>query len=182
MYNISGGIKAYTGNVAVGDQTLGLYLFSGKESLEETLLTAYSLEQGLQEFYLSMGKDAKKDTVKALFLKLADIEILHQNYIRSQYQSATGTTISRDAFEKQVQKSVLEGGMTTEEYLNRFNPNLESASEIISMAMSIEAQALDLYERAARNSTQQATTDMLYQISNEEKQHLVHLGKLMDSL
>lgn len=182
VYNISGGIKAYNGNIAIGDETLGLYLFTGKESLEDTLLVAYSLEQGLREFYQVMEKDTNDTRVKKLFHTLADIEIIHQDHVLKQYRETTGADISSEDFEKLVEKGVLEGGMTTQEYLALFNPDVKSTADVISMAMSIEAQALDLYERAARTSGNQSTKDMLYQISKEEKHHMEHLGRLMDSL
>ena len=48
VYNMSGGIKAWLSGKAVGREEVGLALFSGKESIEETLQVAYSLEAGLR--------------------------------------------------------------------------------------------------------------------------------------
>lgn len=182
VLNVSGGIKAYQGNVAVGQEDLGLHLFTGDESIEDTLLTAYSLEQGLRQFYLSLIERVNADKIKKLFATLADIEIIHQDNLLAQYRSITGREISREQMAQAADDSAVEGGMTTEEYLNRFNADLDSSTEVIAMAMSIEAQALDLYERAARRSDDAETRSMLQKIANEEKTHLEHLGRLMDSL
>jgi rubrerythrin len=48
--------------------------------------------------------------------------------------------------------------------------------------MSIEAQALDLYMRAAEKSKNDQSREMLMQIADEEQAHLKQLGKLIESL
>ncbi len=74
VYNVSGGIKAWQSKTAVGPQNLGMHLFEGDESAEVFLITAYSLEQGLQQFYGDMAEKAHDKTVRDLFEKLAAIE------------------------------------------------------------------------------------------------------------
>ncbi len=182
VYNISGGIKGYQGNVAVGPQTQGLELFSGNESLDKNLLTAYSLEIGLRQFYLSMADETDNSAVRDLFSKLADIEIIHQDRLLKEYQDRVDPDTDKQALEAKVDDTVLEGGMTSSEYLELFKTDLNVPAEVIAMAMSIEAQALDLYERAAKQADTPESRDMLYRIANEEKQHLRHLGELIDSL
>ena len=81
-----------------------------------------------------------------------------------------------------MQKRVLEGGLTTEEYLNRFNTDLSRIDEVIGMAMSIEGQALDLYSRAAQQASDTDNIRILTKIAAEEKTHLEKLGELMDSV
>lgn len=60
--------------------------------------------------------------------------------------------------------------------------DLSSETSVISMVMSIEAQALDLYQRVAQKIQHPASKKIVNQIANEEKVHLKHLGELMDSL
>ena len=74
----------------------------------------------------------------------------------------------------------VEGGLTTDEYMQMFRPDLESAVDVISLAMSIEAQALDLYTRAAGRSENQRSQGALKKIAEEERVHLKQLGALMD--
>ncbi len=81
-----------------------------------------------------------------------------------------------------VATTALEGGMTTDQYLELFGPDLGSEIDVISLAMSIEAQALDLYQRVGATLTQPEARDIIHTIANEEKMHLASLGKLMDSL
>ena len=181
VINVAGGIKAWDGQVAVGTEDLGLELLTGKESIEETLVAAYSLEAGLRDFYLSMIEKVAIDDIKRLFRKLSDIELLHQDHIFDEYLQVSGKKISREAFDNDLVVKAVEGGLTTDEYVRMYQPDWESAVDIISLAMSIEAQALDLYTRAAERSEDPRSTDALKKIAEEERMHLEQLGKLMDS-
>ena len=181
VINVAGGIKAWDGLVAVGTEDLGLELLTGKESIEETLVAAYSLEAGLRDFYLSMIEKVAIDDIKRLFRKLSDIELLHQDRIFDEYLQVSGKKISREAFDSDLVVKAVEGGLTTDEYVRMYQPDWESAVDIISLAMSIEAQALDLYTRAAERSEDPRSTDALKKIAEEERMHLEQLGKLMDS-
>ena len=180
VINIAGGIKAWDGQVAVGAEETGLELFTGKESIEETLVVAYSLEAGLRDFYLSMSGKVQQKPIQDLFRKLADIETLHQDRIFKEYLQISAKPVSRDAFENDLVVGAVEGGMTTDEYIRMFQPDWESAVDILSLAMSIEAQALDLYTRAAERSSDPRSKDALKKIAEEERAHLAQLGRLMD--
>jgi len=182
VINLAGGIKAWNGEKAVGDISLGLDLFTGSESPDKTLVVAYSMEQGLRDFYLSLEKRVNSESARDLFRKMADIELKHQDRIFSEYLAAAGSDIDRETFERGTLASAVEGGLTTDEYIERLGPDLESVSDIIAMAMSIEAQALDLYQRAADHTGDPESRKALLQIAGEEQAHLAQLGKLMDSL
>jgi rubrerythrin len=182
VFNVSGGIKAWHAKTAIGPQDLGMDLFSGKEEPLDVLKVAYSLEQGLCEFYIVMAEDAKNEKVKDLFAKLSDIEVKHQISIYTAYNDISDEELSKDAFEKMVEIKALEGGLSTREYLDLFSPDLNSETEVISLAMSIEAQALDLYQRVSSKIGDPQSKDIINKIANEEKAHLAVLGKLLDSL
>jgi len=182
VFNVSGGIKAWHAKTAIGPQDLGMDLFSGKEEPLDVLKVAYSLEQGLCEFYIIMEEEAKNEKIKDLFAKLSDIEVKHQMSIYTAYNDISDEELSKDAFEKMVEIKALEGGLSTREYLDLFSPDLNSETEVISLAMSIEAQALDLYQRVSSKIENPQSKNIINKIANEEKAHLEVLGKLMDSL
>ena len=182
MYNLSGGIKAWNSGKAVGREDLGLDLFSGKESPEETLIVAYSLEEGLREFYLSMVSKVNDENIRKLFETLSTIEIKHQGRIFDEYVKIAGTSVSRDEFARSIVAPAMEGGLTTEEYLKLYQTDLDVPEEVISLAMAIESQALDLYQRAADRAETEANKNALMQIANEERAHLAQLGKLFEDL
>lgn len=180
IYNLSGGIKGWNQEIAVGPEELGLELFSGAESAEETIVVGFGLEQGLREFYLDMGKKVENDEAKKLFLQLADIEILHQERLLKLYQEISGKSISLEEFASQIVEAAMEGGLTTEEYLQLYNPDLNSVVDILSLAMAIEAQALDLYQRAGECAKSEEARTVLQQIASEEKVHLSKLSEYLD--
>ena len=182
VYNVTGGFKGWKSEAAFGKEELGLELFTGDESPEKTLVVAYSLEAGLRDFYLSMITKVKNNDTKDLFQKLSEIEVKHQDRIFNEYITITGKSVDREEFEKRTVSKEIEGGLTTEEYMNLFQPDLESMEDIIELAMSIEAQALDLYMRAADRTSNPQSKKMLTQIAEEERAHLAQLGKLMESI
>lgn len=182
VYNVSGGIKAWKSNTAVGPQTQGMHLFKGDESAGAFLVTAYSLEQGLQRFYRDMADKAQSGAVKDLFEKLAAIEGKHMDQVFERYRDLEDSSVSRQGFEEGITASALEGGMTLDQYLAMFDPDLSRPAEVVSMAMSIEAQALDLYQRVAGKMTAPQARAMVLQIAREENHHLARLGELMDRL
>jgi len=182
VYNISGGFKTWKGKAAVGKEDLGLELFTGDESPEKTLVVAYSLEAGLGDFYTSMIPRVKNKDAQNIFQKLSEIEIKHQDRIFNEYIRLSRKPLSREAFEENMVHTAVEGGLTTEEYTNLFQPDWESLSDIIELAMSIEAQALDLYLRAAHRSPNPESRKVLVQIGDEERAHLKQLGKLMETI
>jgi rhodanese-related sulfurtransferase/rubrerythrin len=181
VINLSGGFKAWTGQAAYGTEEEGVELFSELESAEQILATAYSLEDGLRDFYLRMQERAYDERIKSVFQLLADIEIKHKDRLFEEYTRLTGKD-DRGAFECSFVTPLMEGGMTTQEYLERFKPDMDSPVDVISMAMSIEAQALDLYMRAAEWTQSDENRTILEQIASEEKTHLARLGQLLDEL
>lgn len=181
VYNLTGGIKAWNGESAFGPEDLGIDLFSGNESPEETLLIAYSLEAGLKDFYMSMIPQVSDDKTRRLFEQLAAIEIKHQDRIFGEYITLSGNDIAREYFEKQIITPAMEGGLTTEAYLSRYHPDMNVVSDIVSMAMAIEAQALDLYHRASERASTEKSKEMLLRIADEEREHLKRLGTLFET-
>lgn len=179
---MAGGIKAWNSQIAVGGQDQGLELFTGKESPQETLVVAYSLEAGLRNFYLSMIEKVQNERVQSLFQKLSEIERIHQDRIFNEYQQISESDIDREVFDRDLVVKAVEGGLTTEDYIERYRPDWNSATDIISLAMSIEAQALDLYTRASENSQEERSKASLKKIAEEERVHLQQLGELIDSL
>ncbi len=181
IYNLSGGIKAWGKEVAVGPEDSGLHLFAQVGNGEEAIVIGFGLEMGLRDFYLSMQKKVTADTTKALFEKLADIEIVHQEKLVQLYNELTETTNSVVDFAKKIAEPVMEGGMTTDEYLTLFKADLDSELEVLGMALSIEAQALDLYSRAAATTKIGGAKNVLQQIANDERNHITMLSAYIDN-
>ncbi|MCU0558886.1 MAG: rhodanese-like domain-containing protein [Desulfobacterales bacterium] len=178
VFNLSGGIKAWNGGRALGREDLGLELFSGAESAEQALVAAYGLEEGLRDFYQRMASRVTHTPARRLFEKLAAVEAKHQDRIVGEYARLTGSPPDRERFVRVQVRPAMEGGLTTEEYLARYRPDMENPVDVISLAMAIEAQALDLYQRAADRAATGEVRSMLSQTAREEQAHLGQLGEL----
>lgn len=180
IYNLTGGIKAWGKEVAVGPEDSGMYLFTDVGSAEEAIITGFGLEMGLRDFYLSMQKKIASEPAKVLFGKLADVEIIHEKRLVELHNDLTGEQVSLSDFTKRIVEPAMEGGLTTEEYLRLFSADLDSELEVIGLALSIEAQALDLYLRAAAKSESEAVKSVLKKIADEERSHIEHLSRYID--
>lgn len=167
--------------MAVGPEDSGLHLFSGGTSSEEAIITGFGLEEGLRDFYISMQKKVAIESTKSLFGMLADIERLHQERLVKLYIELTGADISLEDFAKKIAEPAMEGGLTTEEYLRLYQTDLQSEVEVLGLALAIEAQALDLYSRAAeRNRNHEGYRNVLLQIAEEERSHIARLSDYID--
>ncbi len=180
VYNLSGGIKAWNKEVAVGAEEVGLHLFNRDETPQDAVIIGFGLEMGLREFYLSMQAKANRESTKALFGKLADIEILHQQRLVELYGAMTGSAMTMTEFSDKIVEPAMEGGLSTEEYLKLYDIDYDSELEVLGMALAIEAQALDLYLRAGQRSDNQQTQKVLLQIADEERSHIVRLSSYID--
>lgn len=180
IYNLSGGIKAWGKEVAVGPEESGLHLFAQPLGAEEAIIAGFGLEMGLRDFYLNMQKLVGREATKILFGKLAAIEILHQEQLVRLYEETTNKRLSVADFAVKIVEPAMEGGLTTEEYLRLYKTDLDSESEILSLALAIEAQALDLYLRAADKSTDPGTEGVLRRIAAEERSHIARLSHYID--
>ena len=159
-----------------------MHVFSGEETLEGILVLAYSLEDGLQGFYRLMADRAEDEKARELFELLAGIEDKHKDRIFEEYRGLASSPSDRKEFESKVVARFMEGGMTTEEYFRHFQLDINSRADILDMAMTIEAQALDLYRRSADRFRDKQITPFFLRLSDEEKEHLRRLGRFMEEI
>ena len=110
------------------------------------------------------------------------MELKHQDKLFSMYCSLTDEVLVREDFAERVVQGLGEGGLTTNEYVKFFGGVGSDPVDVVSLAMSIEAQALDLYHRAGRLTEDVRLKEFFATIVQEEKAHLNMLGKLMDTI
>jgi rubrerythrin len=76
----------------------------------------------------------------------------------------------------------LEGGISPADIAETFGAMLTSRESIVQLAMTFEAQALDLYSRLARRQDDQELRKLYLDMAGEEQKHLNRLAREMDSL
>ena len=181
VYNLKGGIKAWHGLTASGPFDMGMDFVKGDETIKDIIIIAYGMESGLSEFYLSMAKTADDTEVEGVLEKLAGIEQSHKQKLFDLYLALDPAATDREAFESKIVSHVMEGGFTTEEFIEKNRRAMETIADVLNIAMMLETQALDLYLRYSQKTKEEKSKSVLYEIAQEEKAHLATLGKLMDA-
>ncbi|KIX14232.1 rhodanese-like domain-containing protein [Dethiosulfatarculus sandiegensis] len=175
IYNLSGGFKAWNGWTGFGDYEKGLEFFEGAAVLAEALEIALGMETALREFYQEKTESVSDKEAKAVFKKLAGFEKAHEAILQKRLAELGRDTGAADA------SRALEGGMTTSEYMEALGLEGESVEDALNFAMFVEAQAMDLYARAA-DRDDQGLKDFFLGMAKEEKNHIDQLANLMEAL
>ncbi len=180
VYNLAGGIKAFQGHKATGPQELNLGLVRGDESPEQIITLAYGMEKALQFFYETLQQQSQDRDLQDLFGKLAQVEVRHEQRLWEAYGRVAPGGQDLATFETSILPNTLEGGFNAKEFLETNQSHLQTAPEVLDLAMMLETQALDLYLRFADRCEQPQTKEVLYSLAGEEKAHLASLGRLLE--
>ena len=181
VYNLKGGIAAWHGFNAFGPAEMGLTPLKGDESPQEVIVLSYGMEQGLADFYARVLGMTQDSAVQKIIGKLVQIEEKHKDRLFALYQALEPATQERTLFEERIVSGVMEGGFTGEEFLEKNKPLLDTVENLLSLAMMLEAQALDLYTRYAQKVEDARSRSVLHDIAEEEKGHLATLGALVEA-
>jgi rhodanese-related sulfurtransferase/rubrerythrin len=182
VYNLKGGIAAWQGGKTSGPAEMGMGYLTGDESVEQVIAVAYGMEQGLAEFYTSVARKTEHKEVEKVLTKLIGIEEKHKEKLYNLYLSLDPAAGDLDKLESQALSGVMEGGFTTEEFLEQNRSLLDTANHILSLAMMLETQAFDLYMRYSQKAKDQPSRKVLQEIAEEEKAHIAALGRLVDAI
>jgi rubrerythrin len=104
----------------------------------------------------------------------------HKEMIFELYLKHERDAVSIGEMEKRILPKIMEGGLTTKEFLTANQPSLGTVGDVLIIAMMLEAQALDLYLRYSQRSEDPQTKEVLCQLADEEKSHLTMLGNLRE--
>ena len=182
IYNLKGGIVHWEGLEATGPADMGMPLVRGDEAPQEIIALAYGMEKGLGDFYRTVGEMSDHSDVSNLLPRLANIEERHKEKLFDLYLTIDPDISNREAFEDNLLSGVMEGGFTTDEFLEQNKEAMNTASGVINISMMLETQALDLYLRYSQKVNDEKSRSLLNNIADEEKAHLKSLGRLMDKL
>jgi rubrerythrin len=180
VYNLKGGIKAWQGLTTAGPADMGMSFLKGDEAPEEIIVLAYGMEKGLGRFYDLVSRQTDDEEVADLLTILSNVEELHKKMLFNLYLSIDPTVSDPDTFETKIVSDVMEGGFTTEEFLEKNSPALQTVPGVLNIAMMLETQAMDLYLRYSQKIEGKRSKKVLYDIAEEEKAHLGSLGRLLE--
>lgn len=180
VYNLAGGIKAWQGEVARGPVEANLGLISGKETPAEMLTIIFGMEETMRVFYERLSQAVTNPDAARLFQELSELEVDHKRAIYDLYRAHGGEVATMESLEEQASREVMEGGLNPDEILESIQPRTSTVEDILSYAMMLETQALDLFLRFGQHSADDSTSSVLLELADQEKSHLKMLGELME--
>jgi rubrerythrin len=181
VYNLKGGIAAWHGLTAFGPVEMGMARLKGDEKPDEVVILAYGMETGLGEFYSRIAGTIAEPAIATLLMKLAGIEENHRQRLFRLYTALDPATADQRRFENRIVSEVMEGGFTTDEFMERNRAAMSTRENVLSIAMMLETQALDLYMRYSQKIKDDRSKSLFHDLAEEEKSHLESLGRLMEA-
>lgn len=180
VYNLAGGIKAWEGGVTSGLPETGMSLITGEESGAEMLAIVYGMEEGMRTLFERLSERVSDKEASELFRTLSELEVHHKKMIFDLYKAHGGEIESIEAMDREISPEAIEGGLRVEEVVEAFRPDTSSIEDVLSFAMMLETQALDLFLRYLQRSQDFDTKAVLMELAEQEKSHLKYLGELID--
>lgn len=181
VYNLKGGIKAWEGFTAEGPQELNLDLIRGDETPVEIIAIALAMEKGLGRFYGAAADRASDGALIALLRRLAGFEVKHQEALMGLYAEMAPEDPAGRRLQTGKLSGIMEGGFGIDAFLAQNAAYLHAPTDLLTLAMMLETQAMDLYLRFADKSADAAAREVLFRVATEEKQHLGALAELYEA-
>ena len=161
---------------------MGMMLVKGDETPQDIICLAYGLEEGLRKFYAAATQMAIEAEVTTVLSQLAEIEERHKQRLFDLYKAVDAADTTIESFENKVNSELMEGGFDPDKLLEASKPAFKNATDVLSFAMMLEAQGMDLYMRYADKSEDAQVKEILYKMADEEKSHLKSLGDLFEKI
>jgi rhodanese-related sulfurtransferase/rubrerythrin len=182
VHNLLGGISAWRGLTASGPINAGLDLFADAADDTDVLFLGYGMEAFLQAFYTRMEEGCEPGEVREAYARLADFEDAHQRALLERHNRKAERPMSREDFDAVSKKLVAEGGVDPERFFRENAATLDSAHDVLSTAMMLEAQAYDFYMRASRLESNESLAGLFRDLAVEERAHMRVLAANIDAL
>jgi rhodanese-related sulfurtransferase/rubrerythrin len=173
VFNMSGGIIAYEGGKAIGDESFGMEFFVSGE-FSDAFRMSYAMEEGLRQLYLILENLCDDEGVKSLLVRLATFEEGHKSKLKEMIPNIVDG--------KESGTDTLEGGFDKQQILDNFQSRIVTQDEVIQLGMMLEIQAFDLYRRLAKKAEHAEAREFFECMSGEEKQHLDFLSNEYDRI
>jgi sulfur-carrier protein adenylyltransferase/sulfurtransferase len=173
IFNMSGGIIAYEGGKAMGDESFGMEFFV-RGNFSDVFRMSYAMEEGLQQLYLMLEDLCDNEEIKSLLARLAKFEEGHKSKLQAMFPDI--------ADGKEANADILEGGFDKQQILGHFQSRIVTQDEIIQLGMMLETQAFDLYSRLVKKAKDAETREFFEFMVGEEKQHLELLTNEYDRI
>lgn len=168
---MSGGIAAYNGGKAIGDENFGMDFFVTGE-FSDVFRMSYAMEETLQQLYLALEELCQDEKVKKLLSRLAQFEEGHKAKLQAMFPDISVA--------EEESSAPLEGGFDKQQFIDHYQARDISVGDVIQLGMMLETQAFDLYSRLAKRTDGTEVKTFFEFMIKEEKQHLNFLSDEYD--
>ncbi|MCK5511681.1 MAG: hypothetical protein KAI96_02670 [Thermodesulfovibrionia bacterium] len=181
VYSIKGGINAWNGLIASGAYEAGMFLVDDIKNPEELVFLAYALEDGTRLFYGQIKDFVPDEESKHIFASLESAEEKHKKTLFEIYKKVRGEEITEDSLKKEPFADFMEGGVSRVESVTWLKDKDRTLLDILEFSMHMETNSLDLYMKISRDIKDEGTKKVFGALLDDEKAHLMQLGKLLGS-
>lgn len=161
------------------------YMITGKEDLLQSLIEAYLMEKGTNEFYNQAARKAISSEARDTFRELAVWEEKHMGFIQYLYQSITEDRDIRgfEEFGKRTVAPVTEAGIP----LKDLEEKLEKYTFIDDMgalvfALEMEGKAFNLYRKLSEKASDNNAKVVFKEMMDQELKHIDYLKEMRTKL
>lgn len=175
VLDIRGGFSSWNGLAAQGPVEMNLNLIKDSAEFPDAFSMAYTMEDGLQRFYLKLAPKMEDPKLTKILERMATFEDAHKENLKSKATNPDDLKIDEN-------NQLMEGGFYVDQLVEQVAGRIDSMEQLFSMSLAIEAQAYDFYTRLAGHSKKPEVKTLFLEMADEEKGHLNLLSKEMDQL
>lgn len=180
VLNMEGGMMAYNGITASGGPEAGMFCFPESLAPGDLAAVAWFLERGSQEFLSSVRADA--GDAGTLIGELILAKDAHKESLLKLYEGLTGLKASGD-FPREViglpGDNVMAGCVKTPAAIEWARS--KTASEVLELMLSLEANTLDLYLKLGRMVKSGEARSVFQTLAQEQEVSLNRIAKALES-
>jgi len=170
IYNLSGGIGAFTGKKL--STAPNLKVFEGDETLSQLLLRAMDLEKAADKLYGALAEHLAGTEVEALVRKLEEGEEGHARAIYGMLKRVS--TDPLPPFEQlydELGGLVLESGEPLVKLVAWLTSASADRAAILELALDLELKAYDMYRNLAAKTEDPELEQAFYELAQHEQRH-----------
>jgi rubrerythrin len=175
---MEGGIRAWEGLIAEGPPEAGMAYFAETAEPEELIGLAWVLEEGSRRFYSELSGMLEDKEGAALFHDLTAAEEHHKASLKGLLRKFAGEEVPVSLASPDEAGDIMEGGMRISRAIQWVEG--KSLGMILELAMSLEANAYDLYIKMYRKIEDIHSRSVFELLAGQEKLHLGKLGALLE--
>jgi rubrerythrin len=156
-------------------------MITGKEDLLQSLIEAFLMEKGTNEFYSLASRKAVAPEAKKMFGDLSDWEEKHMDFIQFLYLSIQDDRdIKKFAeFKAGAAAPVTEGGMPVKDLEARIEKfDFIDDTGAIMLALEIEGKAFSLYRKMSEKASDTNAQVVFREMMEQELGHIDYLKEM----